>query len=91
MKTSRFSETQILGILKQAEGGLPVPELCRQHGMSDASFYKWRAKYGGMDVSLMKRMKELEDENRRLKKMYADERLKGDILQEALDGKLGKF
>ena len=49
MKTSRFSETQILGILKQAEGGLPVPELCRQHGMSDASFYKWRAKYGGMD------------------------------------------
>jgi putative transposase len=59
--------------------------------MSSATFYKWRAKYGGMDVSLMKRMKELEDENRRLKKMYADERLKGDILQEALDGKLGKF
>ena len=53
MKTSRFSETQILGILKQAEGGLPVPELCRQHGMSDASFYKWRAKYGGMDASMI--------------------------------------
>ena len=53
MKTSRFSETQILGILKQAEGGLPVPELCRQHGMSNASFYKWRAKYGGMDASMI--------------------------------------
>ena len=71
MKTSRFSETQILGILKQAEGGLPVPELCRQHGMSDASFYKWRAKYGGMDASMMSRLKELEAENSRLKKMYA--------------------
>lgn len=72
MKTSRFSETQILGILKQAEGGLPVPELCRQHGMSDASFYKWRAKYGGMDASMIAEKKALEDENRRLKRMFAD-------------------
>ena len=72
MKTSRFSETQILGILKQAEGGLPVPELCRQHGMSDASFYKWRAKYGGMDASMISEKKALEDENRRLKRMFAD-------------------
>ena len=72
MKTSRFSETQILGILKQAEVGLPVPELCRQHGMSDASFYKWRAKYGGMDASMIAEKKALEDENRRLKRMFAD-------------------
>ena len=75
MKKSRFSDSQILAILKQAENGVPVPELCREHGMSSASFYKWRAKYGGMDASLMARLKELEDENRRLKKMYAEERL----------------
>jgi len=84
MKTSRYSDRQILSILKQAESGTPVPALCREHGMSNASFYKWRAKFGGMDASLMKRMKELEDENRRLKKMYADERLKAEIVQEAL-------
>jgi putative transposase len=84
MKTSRYSDSQILSILKQAESGTPVPALCREHGMSNASFYKWRAKFGGMDASLMKRMKELEDENRRLKKMYADERLKAEIVQEAL-------
>jgi len=69
MKKSRFSETQIMTILKQSEGGVPVPELCREHGMSSASFYKWRAKYGGMDASLISRMKALDDENRRLKKM----------------------
>ena len=74
MKTARYSDAQIMGILKQAESGVPVSELCREHGMSSASFYKWRAKFGGMDASLMKRMKELEDENRRLKKMYAKER-----------------
>lgn len=72
MKTSRYSDSQILAILKQAESGTPVPALCREHGMSNASFYKWRAKFGGMDASLMKRMKELEDENRRLKKMYPE-------------------
>jgi len=71
MKTSRFTDSQIMQILKQAEAGSPVPELCREHGMSTATFYKWRAKFGGMDASLMTRMKELEDENRRLKKMYA--------------------
>jgi len=70
--------------LKQAESGTPVPVLCREHGMSSASFYKWRAKFGGIDASMMKRMKELEDENRRLKKMYADERLKAEMVQEAL-------
>ena len=84
MKTSRYTDGQILAILKQAEAGAPVPQLCREHGMSSATFYKWRSKYGGMDASLMARMKELEDENRRLKKMYAEERLKAEIVQEAL-------
>jgi len=84
MKKSRFSETQIMTILKQAEGGVPVPELCREHGMSNASFYKWRAKYGGMDASLISRMKALDDENRRLKKMYAESQMQNDVLKEAL-------
>jgi len=84
MKKSRYSDSQILAILKQAENGTPVPELCREHGMSTASFYKWRAKYGGMDASLMARLKELEDENRRLKKMYAEERLKAEVVTEAM-------
>jgi putative transposase len=84
MKTSRFTESQIIAILKQAEAGAPVPELCREHGMSSATFYKWRSKFGGMDASLMARMKELEEENRRLKKMYAEERLKAEIVAEAL-------
>lgn len=84
MKKSRFSNSQILSILKQAESGIPVPELCRQHGISNATFYNWRSKYGGMDASLMARLKELEEENRRLKKMYAEERLKAEVLQEAM-------
>lgn len=87
MKTSRYSDSQIINILKQAEAGTPVPELCREHGMSSATFYKWRVKYGGMDASLMARLKELEDENRRLKKMYAEERLKAEVIQEALQKK----
>jgi putative transposase len=84
MKKSKYSDSQILAILKQAEAGTPVPELCREHGMSSATFYKWRSKYGGMDASMMARLKELEDENRRLKKMYAEERLKAEIIQEAM-------
>ena len=84
MKQARYSESQIMMILKQAEAGVPVPELCREHGMSSASFYKWRSKYGGMDASMMARMKELEAENRRLKRMYAEERLKSEIIQEAM-------
>ena len=84
MKKSQYSDSQILAILKQAESGTPVPVLCREHGMSSAGFYQWRAKFGGMDVSMMKRMKELEDEDRRLKKMYADEHLKTEMVQEAL-------
>jgi len=84
MKHSRYSDSQIMAILKQAEAGVPVPELCREHGMSSASFYKWRSKFGGMDASMMARMKELEAENRRLKRMYAEERLKAEIIQEAM-------
>ena len=100
MKKSQFTESQMINILKEAEAGVPVAEVCRKHGMSDATFYNWRSKYGGMDVSMMKRMKELEEENRRLKKMYAEEKLKAEIVQEALknsgeavstqgDGKMG--
>ena len=87
MKTSRFTDSRIIAILKQAEGGSPVPELCREHGISNATFYKWRSKFGGMDASLMARMKELEDENRRLKKMYAEEHLQAEIVAEALTKK----
>lgn len=87
MKKSRYTDSQIMAILKQAEAGTPVPELCREHGMSSASFYKWRAKYGGMDASLMARLRELEAENQRLKKMYAEERLKSELRKEALEKK----
>jgi len=87
MKMSRFSEPQILAILRQAEGGVPVPELCREHGMSTASFYKWRSKYGGMDTSMISQMKALEDENRRLKKMCAEMSMQAELLKEALGKK----
>ena len=88
MRKSWYSDSQIMAILKQNENGISVPDLCREHGMSSAQFYKWRAKFGGMDASMIKRLKELEDENRRLKKMYAEERLKAELRQEALEGKL---
>ena len=87
MKRSRYTDSQIMAILKQAETGTPVPELCREHGMSSATFYKWRAKYGGMDASMMSRLKELEAENQRLKKMYVEERLKAEIAREAIEKK----
>ena len=87
MKTSRYTEAQILSILRQAEGGVPVSELCREHGMSDASFYKWRAKYGGMDASMVSQMKAMEEENRRHKRMYADLSMQNDLLKEALGKK----
>ena len=87
MKMTRYSEPQILAILRQAEGGVPVAELCREHGMSNASFYKWRAKYGGMDASMVSQMKAMEDENRRLKRMYADQSKQADLLKEALGKK----
>jgi len=76
-----------MAILKQAEAGGTVPDLCREHGMSSAAFYKWRTKYGGMDVSMMSRMKELEEENRRLKKMSVDAQMQADVLKEAMTKK----
>ena len=73
-----------MGILKQPESGTPVSELCREHGMSSASFYKWRAKFGGMDVSLIAEMKDMAEQNRRLKRMYAEMSMQKDLLMEAL-------
>jgi putative transposase len=87
MKQSRFTESQIMAILRQAEGGMPVTELCREHQMSSATFYKWRAKYGGMDASMISEMKGLEDENRRLKKMFAELSMQNELLKEALGKK----
>ena len=87
MKKSRYTDSQIIGILNQHESGIKVDDLCREHGMSAATFYKWKAKYGGMDTSMMARMKELEAENARLKKMYAEEKLKAEIVKEALEKK----
>jgi len=88
MKKSKFSDSQIMAILKQVEAGIPMLALCREHGMSNATFYKWRSKYGGMDTSMIARLKELEEENRQLKKMYAEERLKSELRKEALEKKL---
>ena len=76
-----------MGILKQAESGVPVSELCREHGMSSASFYKWRAKFGGMDASMVSQMKAMAEENRRLKRMYAEMIMQNDLLKEALGKK----
>jgi len=87
MKKSRFTESQIISILKQHENGVSAADICREHGIGNSTFYKWREKYGGMDASMMKRMKELEDENRRLKKMYAEEKLKAEIAREAIEKK----
>jgi len=87
MKKPRYTDSHIMQILKASEAGTPVASLCREHGMSSASFYKWRAKFGGMDASLMARMKELEMENARLKKMYADVQLQNDVIKEAMQKK----
>ena len=84
MKKSRFSESQIVGILKESEGGIPAAEILRTHRISQGTFYKWRSKYGGMDASMISQMKALEEENRRLKKMYAEAQMSADILKEAL-------
>jgi putative transposase len=84
MKRSKFTDSQIMDALKRVEAGLTVPEVCREPVISTQTFYKWRAKYGGMDVSMMVRMKELEAENARLKKMYIEEKLKAEIVTEAL-------
>ncbi len=80
MKTSCFTENQIINILNQVEAGTPVPKLCREHGMSSVSFYKWWSKYGGIDASIMTRTQELEDKNRRFNKVYAEEKMKAEII-----------
>ena len=87
MKRSRFSEQQVVGILKEAEAGVAVKELCRKHGISDATFYNWKAKYGGLGVSELKRLRELEAENAKLKKMYADLALENEAIRAVLQRK----
>jgi putative transposase len=87
MKKTRFTENQILDLLKQAGAGIPVTELCRKHGIGKSTFYKWQAKYGGMDITMLKRFKELEEENSRLKKMYANAAMDNELLKEALTKK----
>ena len=87
MRKSRFSEAQIMGILRQAGSGLALAEVCREHGISSATFYKWRSKYGGMDTSMITQMKGIEDENRRLKKMFAELSMQNELLKEALGKK----
>lgn len=84
MKTTKFSEEQIVNILKLAENGMPITEVCRKNGVSSATFYKWRAKYGGMDVSMLSKVKQLESENNRLKRMYAELQMDHDVLKEAM-------
>lgn len=88
MKQNRFTESQIVSILKQQEAGAKVMDICREHGISDATFYNWKAKYGGMAPSQLKRLKELEEENSRLKRMYADLSLVHHALKDAVEKKL---
>jgi putative transposase len=85
MKRSRYTQEQIIGILKEHQAGLSAQDLCRKHGISDATFYKWRAKYGGMEVSDAKKLKALEDENRKLKKLLAESMLDTATLKEMLE------
>ena len=87
MKKSRFNEAQIIGVLREQEAGSPTAEVCRRHGISEQTFYRWKAKYSGMSVSDAQKLKTLEDENRRLKKMYADAQLSADLLKEAMSKK----
>ena len=82
--SKRMTESQIVSILKEADAGVPVKELCRQHGIANSTFYKWKAKYGGMEASDVKRLKELEEENRRLKQMYAELSLKSQLQAEII-------
>jgi len=88
MKRTRFSENQIIKILKEAESGVPLTDLCRTHGFSKSSFYKWKAKYGGMEASDLRRLRKLEEENRRLKQMYAELSLEHQVLKDVVEKKL---
>jgi putative transposase len=88
MKKSRFTETQIISILKAADAGMRVSELCRKHGISEATYYKWKSKYGGMEASDLKRVKELEAENAKLKRMYADLALENSAMKDLIAKKL---
>lgn len=88
MKRSRYSENQIIRILKEAEAGVPVTDLCRTYGFSKSSYYKWKAKYGGMEASDLRRLRELEEENRRLKQMYAELSLEHQVLKDVVEKKL---
>ena len=88
MRKSRFSETQIVAILKEADAGMKVSELCRKHGMSDATYYKWKSKYGGMEASDLRRVRELEAENAKLKRMYADLALENTAMKDLVEKKL---
>ena len=88
MKRSRFSESQIIKILKEGESGMPVTDICREHGIGRSTYYKWKSKYGGLDESQLRRLKELEEENRRLKRMYADLSLDHMILKDIIEKKL---
>ena len=88
MKKSRYTETQIIKILKEVEGGRQVKEVCREYGISDATYYNWKSKYGGMEASDIRRLKELEDENRRLKGMFAELSLEHKILKDIIEKKL---
>lgn len=88
MKKTRFTETQIVAILKKQESGMKVADICREHGISDATFFNWKSKYGGMQISDVKKMKDIEAENARLKRMYAELSIVNDALKELIEKKL---
>ena len=88
MRSSKFTESQIVSILKEADAGMPAKEICRKHGISSPTFYKWKARYGGLGASELKRIKELEAENAKLKRMYADKAMEADALKDLIEKKL---